>query len=167
MKNFTSIADLPNVPAVYAMYGGRGRGLYVAYVGMGEKLRQRVTQHLVRRDSSVVTGVSAVALIPDLVTEVRWWEHPDLAKDDASLQAAELIAFEVLEPALRSRGAVQDQAKQLLEDSAFREKMLTLFRGDPAGRLVIQTLQDALERIAELEQRLAEVEKQLPGKQQP
>ena len=26
MKNINSVKDLPNVPAVYAMYGGRGRG---------------------------------------------------------------------------------------------------------------------------------------------
>jgi hypothetical protein len=27
-----AIAQLPNAPAVYAIYGGRGRGLHVAYV---------------------------------------------------------------------------------------------------------------------------------------
>ena len=70
-------SDLPKVPAVYALYGGRGRGSYVAYVGQAVKLRVRIEQHLVRRDSSVVTGVAAVSLNPDHVTEVRWWVHPE------------------------------------------------------------------------------------------
>ena len=56
MTSVSPIADLPNEPAVYAMYGGSGAGLYVAYVGVASKLKQRVTQHLVRRDSSVTTG---------------------------------------------------------------------------------------------------------------
>ena len=38
----SAISELPAVPAVYAMYGGRGRGLYVAYVGVAGKLRLRV-----------------------------------------------------------------------------------------------------------------------------
>ena len=40
------VAQLPNAPAVYAMYGGRGRGLYVAYVGIADDLRGRINQHL-------------------------------------------------------------------------------------------------------------------------
>jgi excinuclease UvrABC nuclease subunit len=56
------ISELPNVPGVYAMYGGQGRGLYVAYVGVAKQLRRRMMQHLVKRDSSIATGTSAVAL---------------------------------------------------------------------------------------------------------
>ena len=59
VKTIHSISDLPNTPAVYAMYGGQGRSLHVAYVGIGGKLRGRVEQHLVRRGSSVATGTSA------------------------------------------------------------------------------------------------------------
>jgi hypothetical protein len=112
----TSISDLPNVPAIYAMFGGQDRSRYVAYVGLGSKLRSRVEQHLVRRDSSVTTGVSAVSLNPDFVSEVRWWEHPDFEKQDV-LEAAELIAFDVLEPALRrdafseGRGMVEEDPR--------------------------------------------------------
>jgi hypothetical protein len=140
------------------MYGGQGRGLYVAYVGVAGKLKPRVIQHLVRRDSSVATGTSAVALNPDYVTEVRWWEHPDFAQRHV-LEAAELVAFDVFEPALRSRGGIQEQARQLYADGEFSEEMRALFAGDPAGRLVIATLQDALDRITELERRVAALEK--------
>jgi hypothetical protein len=94
------------------MYGGRGRGLHVAYVGLAQKLRTRIEQHLIRRDNSVTTGASAACLNPDLVTEIRWWTHPDFEKIDV-LEAAELVAFDVMEPALRSRGNITDRAKTL------------------------------------------------------
>lgn len=157
----TATADLPSVPAVYAMYGGRGRGLYVAYVGVGDNFRRRIEQHLVRRDSSVTTGTSAAMLNPDYVTEARWWEHPDFAERD-KLEAAELVAFNVLQPCLRSRGGTRQTSAQLYATPEFTERMHALLTGEPAGRLVIPTLEDALERIAALEQRIAELEKRLP-----
>jgi hypothetical protein len=43
--------------------------------------------------------------------------------------------------------------------------MRTLFTGEAAGRLVIPMLEDALERIAELEERVGALERRLPGKQ--
>ena len=159
MIHITSIAELPNVPAVYAMYGGQGRRMYAAYVGVAGNLKTRVTQHLVRRDSSVATGTSAVGLNPDFVTEVRYWEHPDFAERHV-LEAAELVAFEVLNPALRSRGAVQEQARSLHEDMAFIEQMKMMFQDEPTGHVVIPTLQDALGRIADLERRIADLEAQ-------
>jgi hypothetical protein len=69
-----------------------------------------------------------------------------------------MMAFDILDPALRSRSAPQHQARELYAERAFREEMQALFSGEPAGRLVIQTLVDALERIAELEARVGELE---------
>lgn len=160
MEEAAAISELPNVPAVYALYGGRGRGQQTAYVGVTDKLRQRITQHLVRRDSSVVTGVSVVSLNPGLVTEVRWWIHPTF-QDPAHISAAEFVAFDVLEPVLRSRGATEAQALALYTDETFSTQMRDLFQGPPTGRLVIPTLEDAMERIAALERRLATVEAKL------
>lgn len=157
MRDVRSIAELPNVAAVYAMYGGNRQNLYVAYVGIADVLKRRVGQHLVRRDSSVVTGASAVSLNPDLVTEVRWWEHPEFA-ERRILQAAELVAFDVLEPALRSRGGITTEAKQLYADEKFNKRMKALFTGYATGQLVISTLQSALERISQLEQRVISLE---------
>ena len=159
-REISSVSDLPNVPAVYAMYGGQRPHLYVAYVGIAGKLRNRVVQHLVRRDSSVATGTSAAMLNPDYVTAVWWWEHPEFVEKHV-LQAAELVAFDELGPALRSRGAVQKKARELYADQGFRGKMHSLFSGEPAGRLIIPTLQDALERIADLERRASELERRL------
>jgi hypothetical protein len=160
MRSVSSISGLPNCPAVYALYSGAPRARYVAYVGIADKLRQRITQHLMRRDSSVTTGVAAVSLNPDLVIEVRWWEHPTFA-DSTRLEAAELVAFDVLEPALRSRGAIRAPARELAGESAFRQEMRKLFAAEAVGQLIIPTFQDALERIAELERRLAAVEAKL------
>jgi len=158
-----TLSELPNVPAVYAMYGGRARGLHVAYVGMADVLKRRVMQHLISRDSSVATGTSAAGLNPDHVTEVCWWEHPNFTERHV-LEAAELVAFDVLQPVLRSRGAISERAKQLYAGEAFREKMRPLFLGEPTGKVVIPTVQDVLRRIADLEHRLATIEKHLGRK---
>jgi hypothetical protein len=160
MRTVASTSELPNAPAVYAMYGGRGSSLYVAYVGMGGKLKLRLEQHLRWRDSSIVTGVSAVSLNPELVTEVRWWEHPEFT-DKITLLAAELVAFDVLEPALRSRGGITAAAKQLYDKDEFKARMSSTFSAEATGRLVISTLQSALERITDLERRVTLLESRM------
>ncbi|MGH2502442.1 MAG: hypothetical protein ACRDID_07990 [Ktedonobacterales bacterium] len=157
MIEIGAAADLPARPAVYALYGGRGRGLHVAYVGSARDLRTRLTQHLVLRNSSVTTGASVVALNADLVTEARWWEQPDFS-DEARLLAAELVAFDVLNPALRSRGQPREDARLLAADVQFRGATTQRFTGEPTGRLVIPSLRDALERIAALEERVRALE---------
>ena len=69
MHKIPKISALPNAPALYALYGGKGQRKFVAYIGIADKLRQRISQHLVRRDSSIVTGTSIVSLNPDQVTQ--------------------------------------------------------------------------------------------------
>ena len=156
-KVYSSLSELPNTPAVYAMYGGKGPGLYCAYVGVAGKLKGRVLQHLVRRDSSVTTETSAVVLKPEYITQIRWWEHQDFAERHI-LEAAELVAFDILNPILRSRGAIQEKSRQLYSDETFRSSMEALFQGEPSGQIALMTLQDAFERIAELEQRVMKLE---------
>jgi hypothetical protein len=160
MRTLSAISELPNVPAIYALYGGQNNGSYVAYVGLARQLKLRIIQHLVRRDSSVTTGFQAVSLNPDFVTKVEWWEHADFV-DPSCLAAAELVAFDVLDPVLRSRGTIPHQAKQFYEDSNFNNKMHILIEGEPSGRLLIPTFQDALERIVTLENRIAELEQRI------
>jgi choline dehydrogenase-like flavoprotein len=159
----TDLADIPAVPAVYALYGGRGAARSVAYVGVAERLKLRIRQHLVSRDSSVVTGASVVRLNPDLITEVAWWTSP-MFVERAHLEAAEMAAFDVLQPTLRSRGASQMEARQLYQDERFSAEMRALFAAEPAGRLTILTLADALERIADLERRVAALEARLAAR---
>lgn len=160
MKLAATMSELPAAPAIYALLGGNGNTRTVAYVGSAERLRQRIRQHLITRDSSVTTGAAIVSLNPDLVTEVLWWEHP-LFAERARLEAAELVAFDILEPTLRSRGAVPTEARKWYEDPAYSSGMRALIAGEPSGRLTLPSLQDALRRIAELERRLALLEARL------
>jgi len=145
------------VPAVYAMYGGRGKGLYVAYVGIADRLKRRVIQHLITRDSSVATGTSATGLNPDYVTEVRWWEHPHFTHRHV-LEAAEFVAFDVLNPILRSRRKMSKRAKRLYDNENFHEETRSLLLSQPKGRLVVQSFQDLVTKITELDRRVTQLE---------
>jgi hypothetical protein len=164
MQTATALSEVPNGPAVYALLGGRGAARSIAYVGVADKLRQRIRQHLVTRDSSVATGTHVVSLNAELVTEVAWWEYRAFA-ERSRLEAAELVAFDVLEPTLRSRGAIQADARTWYQDAAYNTAMHTLFESEPTGRLTIPTLQDALEHIADLERRIALLEAKLAGQE--
>lgn len=160
MRDFSPIYDLPNVPAVYAFYSG-GRGpQHATYVGTAGKLKQRILQHLIRRDSSVTTGTSAASLNPNYVTNLSWWEHPDFEETE-KLKAAELVAFDVLNPVLRSRGAVNRSALQWASDKAFYEEIKDLFDSSPTGKIRFPSLTDVMGRINELEERIQQLEKSL------
>lgn len=154
------VADLPDVPAVYALYAGRGHDVYVAFIGMTHDLKMRIEQHLVRRDTNLAGATSAVSINPEYVTEVRWWTHPAFL-EQASLEAGMLIACDVLEPVLRSEAGVGDQARKLYNEPPFVARMVEMIKQRPAGHFVVRTLDDAWERIDAHEQRLADLERRL------
>jgi len=159
VKTFRGI---PNVPAVYALCGGATlhRGTHIAYVGHTHTLRKRINDHLIARDTAIQTGLSAENLNPDHVVEVRWWQHPSFGERRFH-EAAELIAFEELKPALRSQAQELKGARRTLEDRSFPEdEIRSLLSGEPTGRFVVPSLPGALERIEELEQRLSALEEQ-------
>jgi hypothetical protein len=143
-------------PAIYCLYGGRGHA-HPAYVGIADKLRVRIEQHLVRRDSSVTTGVATVALNPDLVTEIKWWRH-DSFGDRVALQAAELIAFEILDPVLRSRGLITRSAEDMARTELFRSQMQAVFHGAPDGHLLLPSLSSVIDTLDALEVRVRRLE---------
>jgi hypothetical protein len=153
-------ATIPKRPAVYAMYGGWPPRLWVAYVGIAGNLSGRLDQHFVRRDSSVTTGVGAVGVNPDYIRVVRWWEHETLDDSDHR-HAAELIAFEVLDPALRSRGGVREAARILAHEPGFADTMRALFNGAPSDEFRLPWLWDTDTRVEQLERRVAELERRL------
>lgn len=159
---FTSclLSDIPNVPAVYVLYGGKGRNRYRAYVGIANKLRQRIDQHLLKRDSSVATGTSVATLNPDYVTEVEWWTHPKF-KNRVFLNAAEKAASDSFQPTLRSRGKIPTASLKLYGKPDFQKEMKALFSSPPSGKIIIPTLLDAISRIERLEKRFSVLEKQL------
>ena len=138
MLGLTSTSDLPSIPAVYAVYGGRGRGLYIASVGVEGGLKRRISEYLVRPDSSVATGTSAVMLNPNYVTELRWWEQPDIGERHA-LEAAELVACGLRHPvrAPRPRGAIEASTKRRLATACGPIRLLVrrVFGCDVDGRI--------------------------------
>lgn len=159
MKIIYSIRDLPNEPAIYALYSGHAKGEYVVYVGATKKLRQRVEQHLIKHDSSITTGKSAVKLETQFLSKLKWWEEPRFSSR-ARLEAAELVASDLLKPALVSRGNSRKDSRELFKDSGFYESMKKLIV-NPSGALILLT---AEERIQKLEDRIAYLEEQMNSK---
>lgn len=153
MHRIPKIGDLPNSPAVYVLFAGKKANIYPVYVGIADKLRQRLSQHLIRRDSSITTGASIITLNPDYITEIRWWEYPDFS-ERAVMEAAEEIAFDIFNPVLRSRGKLTSRAQELTNDKQFREKMKNLFSSSQSGRKEFLDFQDVIELIDELNSKL-------------
>jgi hypothetical protein len=154
------ISQTPNHPAIYAIYGGRGGKNQAAYIGISGNLRRRIEQHLEKRNSSVTAGESIVGLNPAFVTRIDWWTDPSF-ENGPMLEAAELIAFELFNPVLRSRGGNSKIASELASQCEFSERMRRKFAGEPDGRLIVPTLQDALDRIAALEARIVTLEESI------
>jgi hypothetical protein len=78
--------------------------------------------------------------------------------DRVELAAAELVAFHVLDPALRSRGGIPKEALARAGEEAFRTGMTALFNGQATGRLTLPSLASLAERMDELERRLNRIE---------
>lgn len=150
-------SEVPQRPGLYAMYGGEPPRTWVAYVGIAGGVQGRLLQHFVRRDSSVVTGTSAVGVNIEHVRFVDWWEH-SLLEDESQRHAAELVAFRVLDPALRSRGNTRQAATALLSSAAFVHAVEELLQSPPTGRYWPPRLSDIAERLAALEARVAALE---------
>ena len=98
-------------------------------------------------------------LNPDKVSCIRWWLHPKFS-NKAHREAAEVVAFEVLNPSLRSRGKVTKRAKDVLKDQTFRDEIACLFRGKPSGVFYPKTLDNLADLVLELHNRVSELEKQ-------
>lgn len=159
MRDFSQLYNVPNVPAVYSFHSvGRG-AQFIAYVGIADKLKLRIVQHLIRSGNGA-NGVSAVSLNPDHLTRLEWWEHPSFDKN-ANLKAAELVAFEILHPALRSRKRDDSAGRHLQNDESFLNAMRELFKGPATGAVDIYNLSDAIRRISLLEKRVKQLEAQL------
>ena len=157
MKQVSSISDLPNNPSLYALYGGNDKRGYVAYVGATDKLRHRINQHLIRQNSSVTTGKSAVRLETDYIFKICWWEHESF-RDRNKLEAAELVAFKVLNPRLTSGGSPKKEAEKFIEDQNFLKLIQELLNGQPTGVIFLRSLE---ERVDNLEKRLSKLEELL------
>jgi hypothetical protein len=105
--------------------------------GIRRRRRRRHLTHtsgsiLINRDNSVSTGISAVGVNPDYSTEVRWWTTREFT-GRAVLEAAELGAFDVLDPVLRSRKRVKGIAGPSTSITVSRQEFkICFFWGRPA-----------------------------------
>jgi hypothetical protein len=152
-----TFSGVPGVPGLYAMYGGLRARPHVAYVGISSNLNDRLVQHFDKQDSSVVTGVSAAGINIHAVRFVHWWQDDDF-NDSDHLHAAEIIAFEVLNPALRSRSSSRLAARELASEPAFKAKMVALLTGTPSGRYDPPRLDEAVQAIRDLQLRVKMLE---------
>jgi|SRR5271156_5846189 len=158
--DISKISQLPNSPAVYGLYAGKGRRIRPAYVGLAGRLRQRIKQHLISRDSTVTLETAPIRLNPEALTEVRWWTHLSF-KRKRVLRAAELVAFEVLDPGLRSRGFPEGRALLLSKKKSFRQRMTALFRAKPSGKMPLHTSESLAEQVVDLELRVSSLEQKM------
>jgi hypothetical protein len=156
-RDHREIYSIPTIPGIYAFHAGAGRIQSISYVGSSGNLRNRVSQHLEYRDSSIATGASAASLNPDHIHSCTWWTHASFV-DKSSREAAELIAFDVLNPTLRSRARPRKESVLRSQDYVFREEMRVLFNDMPSGSAGFPNITTAMSRIEELERRLEELE---------
>jgi hypothetical protein len=157
MHRIPRLTDLPTNPAIYTLHGGKKGNIFVAYVGIGDNLRNRIIQHMVRRDSSITTGTGIITLNPDCITEIRWWNHPRFEKREV-LEATEVIGFEVFDPVLRGRAKLSEKARILLSDPRFREDTVSLLQEKHSGSMKFLDYQDLIEKIGELENKIEGIE---------
>lgn len=156
-----SFAGVPQRPGLYAMHGGEQPRTWVAYVGIAGGIAGRLVQHFYYQNSSVVTRTSAVGVNIKYVTFVDWWEHP-LLEDETQRHAAELIAFRILDPALRSRGNPRRAATALLEDHDFVTNIEALLKAEPSGRFLPPRLSSLAEEVESLRSRIEQLEQRIP-----
>ena len=156
-RDYDEIYSIPRVPRIYAFHAGAGRVRSISYVGSTGNLRNRVSQHLEYRDSSVVTGVSVATLNANHIDACTWWTHSSFV-DRSGRESAELIAFDVLNPTLRSRARPMTESVTRSQDCAFREEMRALFSGNPSGSVNFPNITTAMRKIKELEGWLAKLE---------
>ena len=157
LRSYDSLYQSPTTNGIYALYAGAGRVTSIVYVGSSGNIRRRLSQHLEYRDTSVATGAAAATLNVDSIKSASWWIHPRF-KDKIYLAAAELIAFDVFTPTLRSRARVQKESIDLSNTPTFINEMHKLFQSQPAGTVSFPYITDAVRQINSLENRVSELE---------
>ena len=164
LKDSICLSRIPKDPGIYAMYDKSNK---VAYVGRSTNLRTRIRQHIIKRNSSVTTGVSATVLNPEKISYIKWWVHETFSNENC-LKAAEQIAFEELDPILRSR----NKAKSILENQDFCKQMKDLFKSEPSGLFrpnsldnLANLVDNLVNLVEELDERVSGLENQNKSKQ--
>jgi len=150
-----SLDKIPAAPGVYALYC-HDRALLV---GAAANLRDYAAEHLFGGDGPSEALRQSLPQ-SEQVTEVSWWEHPEM-RDDARRKAACQVAVEVLSPAARPGSRLSDLGGIALEDPDFVNEMNALFHGPPNGSFVPQSLDEMARTVYELKDKVAELERRL------
>ena len=107
----------------------------------------------------MVTGAAATSINPDLTSTVQWWATAEM-EDPVIREAAELVAFDVLDPALRSRGGVRTSAAALAADPSFLDR-ITVLLTEEVNTVCFPSVQELASRLSALEDRVALLEASL------
>ena len=86
------------------------------------------------------------------------WTGQEGARESA------LVAFDVLNPRLRSRGVANGSAQELYAKAPFKAEMSKLFQGSAHGSLQVVSLENITKQLAALEKRLKVVEESRKSK---
>lgn len=141
------LSKVPQAAGVYLLEDFNGNA---AYVGMSSRLRARIEQHFIRRDSSITTGAAAASLNPDRIHTIKWWLEERFTNREW-LEAAELVAFEVFEPTLRSLGGVSEKARTISEEPGFKDEVRSILSRAPDGEFLPLNLKNLHARVLALE----------------
>lgn len=159
MRDYSSISLLPRKPGLYCLQGYSAKGLYNAYVGISGNVQNRVSQHLEYRNSSVTTGGSAVSIDPHLVGGCRCWCVTEF-EDKSFLTAAELVAIQMLDPVLRSRGAQHLEGARLAATSEFASRIAEIIRR-PTVEVSFPDITELARKVELLSRRVDALERML------
>ena len=149
MTNF-DIGTVPTKPGIYLLEDFSEN---VTYVGISKELRARLDQHFNRRDSSVTTGVAAACLNPDSIWRAKWWLDSRL-EEKTWREAAELVAFDMFQPTLRSLGGISEAARAIYAKGTFKQTAQSMLNRAPDGEFLPLNLPNLLARVKELRERV-------------
>lgn len=162
MRDYLSISQLPKKPGLYCLLGYSAKGLYNAYVGISSNVQSRISQHLEYRNSSVTTGGSAVSIDPHLVDGCRCWCDPEF-EEKPFLLAAEIVAVQMLDPVLRSRGAKHVEGARLASTSDFVSRIAEILQ-NPTVEVSFPDFTELARKVEHLTQRIEKLERMLAAR---
>ena len=164
MRSFDEIKSLPQFPCISGFKRPNNIQENYSYNGLSNKLRESVSQHLLKSDSSIATGASAISLNLENIAECHWRIHESFGIR-VYLAAAELIAFERLNFTLVSRVTPSTRALEISNDEDFKKQMDKLFLNVPSGYIKFHDLSWAINKIKELENEILELRKVISDKE--
>ena len=164
MRSFDEVKHLPQLPGINGFKRPNNIQDNYSYIGLSNKLRESVSQHLLKRDSSIATGSSDISLNQENIAEYHWRINESFGIREY-WEAAELIAFERFNLTLVSRVTPSTRALEISNDEVFKKQMDKLFSNVPSGYINFHDLSWAINKIKELENEILELRKVISDKE--